>query len=354
MIEDKEKNRMGTRQRVWIRDIKHDDIVQEYYLVKEKILNRTKRGDPFLSLTLADRTGEIEARLWDRVDEFTSLFSEGDIVEIKGQATSYKDQLQLTISHIKKAGEVKDYTIFLECSRQDPSEMMKELKKLLLKVDEPNLRKLINLFLADHDFLKDFKIVPAAKNFHHAYLGGLLEHTLSVCKIATAIVVNYPDLNRNLMLTGAFIHDIGKVPELSYQYKINYTDKGRLMGHIILGIEMLNEKLSILSGFPEELAIKLKHIILTHHGEYEFGSPKRPKIPEALAIHLIDDLDAKLSGLIQFMERDAQLGSWTDFHRIFQRYFLKGPVRLEVPSCGDDRYSDSFQVDLFSSRDRDS
>ncbi len=339
--------------RLWIKDLKENDNVKGIYLVRKKKQGLKKDHSPFLSFTLADKTGQMDARIWDMVEEYSPLFDEGDIVEIDGTVVRYNNQLQIRVNRISRVDRIPDIGIFLERSEHDPDDMMKELRGLLKSIENMNLKKLLDLFFMDHDFISRFKMAPAAKAFHHAYIAGLLEHTLWICKLAKELTVLYPELDRDLLLCGAFLHDIGKVPELDLQHRIDYTDSGRLMGHIVLGVEMLNEKLSRLKDFPQELAIKLKHLILAHHGEYEFGSPRRPKIPEALALHIIDDLDAKLKGLISFVEKDPQEGSWTEFNRIFERYFLKGAIRSNGVLNERANSSDIEQESLFSFPDNE-
>jgi 3'-5' exoribonuclease len=181
--------------------------------------------------------------------------------------------------------------------------------------------------------MANFRRAPAAKHFHHSYLGGLLEHTLSVSELMVAVTDHYKELDRDLLLASAFLHDIGKTREFIFERHIDYSNEGRLLGHITLGVMMVEDNLSGIKDFPEDLALKLKHLILSHHGEFEFGSPKRPKILEAFALHLVDDLDAKMAGLGRFMKKDSQEGPWTDFNRLYGRYFLKG----EIPSSDEVR-----------------
>jgi len=190
--------------------------------------------------------------------------------------------------------------------------------------------------MADHHFVTQFKKAPAAKNFHHSYLGGLLEHTLSVSQMAVIVSAHYPDLDSDLLLSGAILHDIGKTEELTFEPNIEYSNKGRLLGHIVLGVVMVEEKLKSLKDFPSELALRLKHLILSHHGEFDFGSPKRPKFLEAFALHLIDDMDAKINGLSRLLKDDRQEGSWTVFNKLFQRYFFKGDSSAQTNNKGED------------------
>jgi 3'-5' exoribonuclease len=312
--------------RVWVEDLKENDRVSGLYLVKLKRLGTTKRGDPFLSLVLADRTGEVEARVWDDAEAASRRFGEGDVVAVEGRAGSYRNVVQLVLSRVDRAGPVADPSLFLESSPLDNGEMMGDLRRLLGTIENPHLKRLVERFLSDRSFCERFRKAPAAKNFHHGYLGGLLEHTLSVCRLAAAVAEHYPDLDRDLLLCGAFLHDIGKIREYTYTTHIDFTDEGRLLGHLALGAAMLDEKLAGIRRFPGELAVRLKHLLLSHHGELSFGSPKRPKFLEAFALHLADDLDAKMSGLRRFMERDRNDGAWTEFNRLFERYFLKGAI----------------------------
>jgi 3'-5' exoribonuclease len=306
----------------WVKDIKEDNHVHGRYLVKVKKTGQTKNGDPFISITLSDRTGDVESRVWDNALELSSLFNEGDVLEVEGQATSYKNRIQLVLSNLKVADE-EDPSIFLESVPRDIDEMMGDLRKIIAKIKDSHLKMLSHRFLSDRAFMELFKRAPASKNFHHNYIGGLLEHTLSVCQISLRVTEQYPNLDKDLMITGAFLHDIGKVREFRYDTWIEYTDEGRLLGHLVQGTAMVDEKLAGIKNFPDEIALRLKHIILSHHGEYEFGSPKRPKFLEAFALHLIDDLDAKINGLRRFMEKDMKEGAWTDFNKMFERYFLK-------------------------------
>ena len=308
----------------WIKDIADLEQVGGRYLIKEKRLGTTKRGEPFLSLVLADCTGEIEARVWDNAEEISAAISEGGVAEIQGLAGSYRGKIQLTLSGVTDFDGDFDPALLLESSPFNPGEMFRSLRDILHTIENPQLKALADRFLLDKDFVTELKRAPAAKNFHHGYIGGLLEHTLGVCRLASAVSALYPQLDSDLLLFGAFIHDIGKMRELRYRPTMDYTDEGRLVGHLVLGVQMVEEKIRTLRDFPPGLELKIKHLILSHHGEYEFGSPKRPKFLEAFALNLVDDLDAKINGIGRFLERDRQEGSWTDFNRLFSRYLLKG------------------------------
>jgi 3'-5' exoribonuclease len=336
----------------WIKDIKENDTVNGDYLATNKTLGQTRQGNAFLTLTLADKTGALEARVWDNVEQISSQFKERDVVTVVGQANTYRNQIQLQIQKLKRSPSPANTAIFLESTTQDTGRMLSELKKLTDRIKNSHLKMLIDSFMADHRFISEFKKAPAAKYFHHGYLGGLLEHTLSVTRIVVMMSEHYPDLDKDLLLAGAVLHDIGKIDELTYDLSIDYSDRGRLLGHIVLGALMVEEKLKTLKGFPPELATRLKHLILSHHGEFEFGSPKRPKFLEAFALHLIDDLDAKMNGLAKLLRDDRQEGAWTSFNQLFQRYFFKGNIPAKAdeklegapPKEQDQRYL--FPVDL--------
>jgi 3'-5' exoribonuclease len=314
------------RGHLWVKDIKVDEHVRSLYVARVKRVGFTKKGDPFLSITLADRTGEIEARMWEKAEEFSSVFVEGDILDVEGYASSYRDQIQLTLSNLRVSEDGGDPILFLETTPKDVNKMMASLRQMVKEIKNSHLRALVDRFLSDRHFVSLFKKAPAAKTFHHSYIGGLLEHTHSVCEVSKWVAEHYPELDRDLLLAGALLHDIGKIRELKFDIMIDYTDEGRLLGHLILGVAMVDEKLASMKNFPQELCLRLKHLILSHHGQYEFGSPKRPKFLEAFALHLIDDLDAKMNGLSRFMKKDQQEGAWTDFNRLFERYFLKGGI----------------------------
>jgi len=334
---------------LWIKEIQEDEKVSGCYLVKEKKVLKTRNGKPFLNLILADRTGEIPAKVWDRAEALSSLFQKGDIIQIVAHAGSYRDQIQITVSKLDLLKEKPDPEIFLESTPEDPSEMMRSLRQILRGVEDVNLKGLVDSFLGDRKFMARFKKMPAAKSFHHSYLGGLLEHTLSVCQMAIQVAAHYPQLNRDLLITSAFLHDIGKIRELEYNLQIDYTDEGRLVGHVVLSMTMVEEKLIGLKDFPGALAIRLKHLVLSHHGQYDFGSPKEPKFLEAFALNLIDDLDAKINGLGRFMERDRHEGAWTEFNRMFGKYFLKGKMQPTRKAPEESIKTDSKQRTLFSS-----
>jgi len=311
--------------RTFINEIRENDLVEGVFWVKEKAMPFTRTGTPYLRVRLTDRTGEMEGRIWDGVEEFADLFEREDFIRIKAQATSYQDQVQLNIKSLTKAEQAEVVLEdFLPASEKDPEEMLAELIGIAEGIEDTYLKELVMAFLQDEEFTTLFKRAPGAKRLHHACLGGLLEHTLSVTKLIEEIKGHYAGINHDLLLAGGILHDIGKVHELSYDIAFDYTDEGRLVGHIVMGTQMVAEKIAQIEGFPKELAMLMKHLMISHHGQYEWGSPKRPKTLEANILYYLDDLDAKVSGIKEFMDKGEEGARWTDFHRMFDRFFYKG------------------------------
>ncbi|MCP4666329.1 MAG: CRISPR-associated endonuclease Cas3'' [Deltaproteobacteria bacterium] len=343
-------SKADTPSHMWIKDITEKDRIQGSYLVKEKRMGTTRNGKPFISMTLADRTGDVEAKVWNRAQELSALFEQGHILDVEGDAESFRGRIQINISGLKVSTRQADPGLFLESAPGDATKEMTTLREILRGVKNDHLKALIQGFLEDKAFLTQFKKAPAAKRFHHSYVGGLLEHTLSLCKMAAQVAGHYPELDRDLLVTAAFLHDIGKTRELKADLQIDYTDEGRLLGHVVLGAAMVDEKLYHLKDFPQELALRLKHLILSHHGEYEFGSPKRPKFLEAFALHLIDDLDAKMNGISRFMQKDRREGDWTEFNRMFERYFIKKEITAPKAAPDEGLRVEERQGTLFATK----
>jgi 3'-5' exoribonuclease len=314
-------------ERTFVKEIRENDLVEGVFWVKEKATPLARSGAPYLRVRLADRTGEIEGRVWDGVEEFADLFERDDFIRIKAQATSYQERIQLNIKSIKK---VKDTEVsldeFLPSSLRDPEEMLAELTEVSQEIENTYLKQLVMAFLENEEFTTLFKRAPGAKRLHHSFLGGLLEHTLSVVNLIQKIKGYYEGINHDLLLAGGVLHDIGKVYELSYERSFDYTDVGRLVGHIVMGVEMVDKEIAKIEGFPPELAMLMKHLLLSHHGQYEWGSPTRPMTLEAQILHHLDDLDAKVKGIQEFMQKAEQGATWTDYHRMFERFFYIGEV----------------------------
>jgi len=310
---------------VYIRDIKSGAKIGDYFLVAEKNLAFSQKGIPYLNLRLRDKTGEVDGKVWDNALEWDKAFKKGDIILIEARAVNYKNGLQVSITSLKIAGEEEinlgDYT---PAAKRDVEEMFGELMNIAESLKNPHLRALLQAFFTDEAIVQGLKMAPAAKGFHHVYLGGLLEHTLSVTRLLDGVCKHYPGVDRDLALTGGILHDIGKIDEFSYGRVVDYTDAGRLVGHIVMGVEMLDKKVSALGDFPPETAMKLRHILLSHHGDLAYGSPKRPKITEALLVHHVDDLDAKVNAFQEFINAAPdEEANWTPFHRLLERYIYK-------------------------------
>ncbi len=305
--------------------LKEGDWVEEVYLVTSKQVSTAKNGVTYLSLKLADKTGEIDGRLWDNADEVSGKFEREDFVRIKGMTSNYQGSLQIKMKTLEKVDDAKvDIANFLECSPRDSDEMVKELKATAASLSNGYLKQLMNAFLNDDAFVAIFKRTPAAKTLHHNYIGGLLEHVVELIALSRDIAKHFPSLDKDLLTVGAFLHDIGKVRELAVRKSIEYTTEGRLIGHISLGYEMIVEKVNAISGFPAELAMLLKHIMLSHHGEYEFGSPKRPKIQEAIVLNYLDDLAAKINNFQATLKKEQVAeGKWTGFSKMHDRYLYR-------------------------------
>lgn len=312
--------------KVYVKNIAQGDRVDAPFLVKDKAVGMAKNGKPYLTLKLMDCTGEVEGRIWDRVDEFSARFNRDDFVQVSGKASVYLGRMQLVIQELSRLEEADiDLVDFLPVSARPVDEMVAELKTIVDMLADPNLKSLMDHFLSDAEFMACYTRAPAAKAMHHVCLGGLLEHSLAVANLAADICRRYPDLNRDLLVVGALMHDIGKVAELRYQRSFEYTDAGKLLGHIVIGVEMMEEKIRGLGGFPQDLAVHLKHLLLSHHGQYEYGSPKRPKTLEAVILNFIDDLDSKINGVRTHIEREPDNESaWTQYHKHYDRYFFKG------------------------------
>ena len=319
--------------KVYVKNIVARDRITAPFLVRDKMIGMAKNGKPYMTLKLMDCSGEVEGRIWDRVDEFSAMFDRDDFVQVSGKASVYMGKMQLVIQELSRLDESDiELADFLPVSSRPVDEMIGEFKAVIDRLEDPNLKQLMKLFLSDAAFMSSYTRAPAAKAMHHVCLGGLLEHSLAVASLAADICQRYPDLNRDLLIVGALLHDVGKVTELRYQRSFEYTDAGKLLGHIVIGVEMVEEKIRQLGSFPMELTIHLKHLLLSHHGQYEYGSPKRPKTMEAVILNFLDDLDSKINGVRTHIDREPDSESaWTQYHKHYDRYFFKG-IQPTAPS----------------------
>lgn len=310
--------------KTFVKDIKDRDFVNEVFLVKEKITAMAKNGKPYLTIRLMDKSGEVDSKVWDNVDKTSSLFEKNDFLAITAKASVYLGKMQLVISELRKVAE-EDVILadFLPETERSIKEMEEELALLLASITDPHLGALLHSFFDDPAFMSLYRLAPAAKGMHHVYLGGLLEHSLAVAKLVDAMVPLYGGINRDLLIAGALLHDSGKIREMIYARAFDYSDEGKLIGHITIGVEMLTERIATIPAFPSELGMLLKHLLLSHHGQYEYGSPKRPKTIEATVLSYLDDLDSKINGIRTHLRKDGELlGNWSSYHRLYDRYYF--------------------------------
>lgn len=317
--------------KIFVKEIKDRAQVDSSFLVKEKITAMAKNGKPYLTLRLMDKSGEVDAKVWDNVDTMSAIFDKDDFIKVHSKASVYLGKMQLVISELQKVPEEEVVLAdFLPESERDIREMEAELATFVTTINDVNLKRLLAVFFDDPSFLAVYGRAPAAKGMHHVYLGGLIEHSLAVAKLVDRIVPLYAGLNRDLLIAGALLHDVGKVREIAYLRSFDYTDEGKLLGHITIGVEMVREKIAGLADFPQSLAMLLQHMLLSHHGQYEFGSPKLPMTLEATILNYLDDLDSKINGIRTHVGKEPDNHSrWTTYHRLYDRYFYKG----DPPCC---------------------
>lgn len=303
----------------YIKDYKDGDRVFDTYLCKHKISAVTKNGKPYDTVVLQDKTGTIDAKVWDPNNAGIAEFDALDYIEVYGDITSFQGALQVNVKRIRKCQEGEyDPADYLPVSKFDREEMYQELLSYINGVENTYLKQLLQeFFVKDEAFISAFKQSSAAKTVHHGFVGGLLQHTLGVTRLCDYYCSTYPMLKRDLLITAAICHDMGKTREISLFPENDYTDAGQFLGHIVIGVEMIGEKIRKISGFPEVLANELKHCILAHHGEYEFGSPKKPAIMEAMALNLADNTDAKMETFTEILESSKDNNGWLGFNRLF-------------------------------------
>ncbi len=309
----------------FVSELEANKVATGTFLVQAKEIRQKKTGEPYLSLLLGDRTGDIDAKMWDNVADVMNTFERDDFVRVKGLLQIYNNRPQFTIHKMLRVDEsTVDLADFFPASKRDPGEMFAELRGIVGSMGNPHLRRLLELILDDEDVARRYPKAPAAKFIHHAYLGGLLEHVLSLCALCRLAAQHYTSLDLDLLLAGAILHDIGKIYELNYDRSFGYTSEGQLLGHIVIGVRLIEEKLARLPDFPPRLRTLVEHIVLSHHGSLEFGSPKLPMFPEALMLHYLDDLDAKMECMRALVDNDRQVdGHFTPYSTQLERVVLK-------------------------------
>ena len=312
----------------YVKDIKEGEPVRDLFLVANKALLTSNAGKPYLSLQLRDRTGQVEGRVWDRAEEIGKRFERDDVVEVSGSAISYQGRIQFKVHDVRReeAGG-RDLSECLPVTRKGIDPLWVELQRLIGGVRDADLKTLLAAVFPDPpstDVARRFRQAPGGKTMHHDYIGGLLEHTVSVAGICMKLSAHYEGVDADLLLAGAVLHDIGKVHELSYEGAFDYTDEGRLLGHLYMGAEYVDRVCASLPGFPPGKTMLVKHMILSHHGELEYGSPKRPKTLEAILLHFVENMDAKVSAFQDAVAEMREGARWTDYQRMFERYLFAG------------------------------
>ncbi len=310
-----------------------DRIEDEVFLIRAKDLRTTTQGGLYIHAVLTDRTGQIVARQWQASEAMFEQMSGTDYMRFKGRVENYKGNPQFIIDAMRPADpDSFDIGDFLPATKHDIDKMWQRVAEIMRGIEHPDLAALIQEFLADEELMTGFRRAPAAVTLHHAYIGGLLEHTVKLLEVALKVIPLYPELSLDLVLAGLFLHDIGKAKELQYDRKIGYTDRGQLVGHIAQAVCWIDKKADAVADrtgrpFPDQLRSVLQHIVLSHHGRYEFGSPKLPAVPEAAAIHYLDNLDAKVSMLVAEIENDPDPASqWTNYNRALETKVYKPDV----------------------------
>jgi len=325
------------RERDWVRELRPGRSVDESFVVRSKELRQRRGGGPYLAAVLGDRTGEVAALAWENVDHLSSILDVGSVVQVRGQIQRYNQRLQVVIRSAEPCDAASvDETVFVRSAERHPDELWRDLEGLIRDVEDPNLRQLLFRVFCDPDVEPRFRIAPAARSMHHAYRSGLLEHTVSMATLARRIAEHY-EVDRDMVVAGALLHDLGKVWELEIGSSIEYTDDGRLLGHLPMEVLYVDRMIGELSTFPDELRRQLLHLLLAHHGEYEYGSPRRPKTPEALLVHVVDMLDSRMAGMFEAISGHGDSDeAWSPFSRILDRHVYRR--RPPTEGNGNDGY----------------
>lgn len=308
--------------KIFVSDLEDKQSVTSTFLAKNKILLKDKKGKSYISLLLSDSTGDIDAKAWDNIDHMEGIFQSGDIIKVKGTVQIYQNRKQLVVHKVEPFDGDINLENYLKKSEKAPEEMFQNLLKIVDTVENESLKQLINDVLSDPTIKPLLMVTPAAKTIHHAKIGGLLEHVLSIAQLAEQVCRHYSFLNKDLIIYGAIFHDIGKIWELEVDDKgIRYTDKGRLIGHMVMAVELVEKKASKIFNFPEELKDMCKHIILSHHGKLEYGSPKTPQTIEAYVVWLLDEMDSKIDAIQSAISMAGAEGNWSPYSQLFERHF---------------------------------
>lgn len=298
----------------------------EFFVLRKQEIRDTVDGKRFLKLELGDRTGRIDGVVWDNADQIYDSAQTGDVVKIKASVTTYKEMPQLKVERLRKAKEEEiNLSDFLPASERDLDSLYDEFKEAVSSIQNSHLRSLLELLLKDSSVTEKLKVTPGGKLWHHAYVGGLLQHTLRVVQVCEKAASMYELVDRDLLITGALVHDLGKISSYSARGFFDYTDEGRLIGHIVSGNELIDRKIQMIEDFPSELALRLKHLVLSHQGELEFASPVVPMTLEAIILHYADDMDAKADAFSHIIKTQKSRGKrWSDWVNLINRYIYLG------------------------------
>jgi 3'-5' exoribonuclease len=313
---------------IFVKDIAKENIsVDDLFIAVKKGIFSSKNNTRYMSVTLRDKTGTIEGKVWDNVDRIDGQFEKDDLVFVKSRSRIFQEKPQLNISDIRKAGpdlSLDDLRAFYPGSEAGSDQLNNEYNKTISEIRHPHLRSLLDVFNSRKDLLERFFVVPASIGVHHVYIGGLLEHSLSVAKMGRQAAETV-GADADIVSAGSLLHDIGKIEEITVKGGFKYSDEGRLLGHITLGVILLDELIKGIRGFPVPLGDVLKHIVISHHGMEEWGSPRRPMCIEALIVHYLDNLDAKVVGVKEHMRDNMEDEKWTEYHRLYESRFYRLP-----------------------------
>jgi 3'-5' exoribonuclease len=309
----------------YVNELEANQTITGVFLVSSKEIRQKKTGEPYLSLILTDRTGDLEAKMFDNAAEAMDTFGRDNFIRVKGMIQVFQNRPQLSIHKLQPVVESEvDIADFLPASKRDRDEMFRELQGLIAAFSDPHLKKLLESIFSEETVATRYRIAPAAKTVHHAWVGGLIEHVLSLAQLAKFTGQHYAGIDMDLLMAGVLLHDIGKITELTYARSLGYSDEGQLLGHIVIGLQMVDEKIRQMPDFPPKLRDLLLHMIISHHGQLDYGSPKVPVFPEAMLLHLIDNMDSKMECMRGLTERDRMVeGNWTGYSGALERSVLK-------------------------------
>ncbi len=306
--------------RAWIRDLSPGMQIDESYVVRSRELRPRRGRGNYLALSIGDRSGELTGLAWENAEELSRICEPGKVVRIEAQVQRYQGRLQIVLRNARALDPKEvDQRDFVRASNSDPEMLWQQLQKQIEETQDPHLRQLLFRIFSNPEISEKFRVAPAAKTMHHAFRSGLLEHTVSATRAARMLAEHY-GVNADLVVTGMLLHDMGKIWELEAGNSIEYTDDGRLLGHISMEVLYVEKRIGELAEFPAETRRQLLHILLAHHGEYAYGSPRRPKTPEAMLVHMVDNLDARMTGFFEAIDAEGDTGeAWSPYSRILER-----------------------------------